>query len=284
MKNSDTREESMKSNTLDEFLDTLSSPRTNIRYRAALKEFSTWYQQANDSEPEWELLTTIEVKDYIAFLQAVRRLSPASINVRLAAIRSLLKTIGRNLHIKGPKQVVSPINTLTPRELGRLLTASEDNPRDFAILNLMSRAGLRVGEVTDLLCQDVELNKRSGWLSIYASKGNKSRKVPMNSETRLALRAWLELRPASVSQTVFLSHSGLPLNARDIQRLVSNYARRIGVKATPHTLRHTFATRAVEKGVDLATLQMILGHSRLETTGRYLHPSAQRMQAAVEGL
>ncbi len=69
-----------------------------------------------------------------------------------------------------------------------------------------------------------------------------------------------------------------------MQRMVAEYARRAGVEATPHTLRHTFATRAIEKGVDIATLQALLGHSRLETTGRYLHPIAERMQEVVEGV
>lgn len=69
-----------------------------------------------------------------------------------------------------------------------------------------------------------------------------------------------------------------------MQRLVAEYARLAGVEVTPPTLRHTFATWVIEKGVDMTILQAHLGHSRLETTGRYLYPTAERMQEAVEGV
>jgi len=271
-------------NPLDDFLSSLTSPRTVERYRAALDEFTAWYRQTNAAEPDWQLLTAVEVKDYMAYLQSVKRLSPASVNLRLAAIRSLLRHLGRSLKVRGPKQVTPPVKALSARELGRLLAAAEGDPRDTAILNLLARAGLRVGEVVRLRLEDVEMNGRSGWLTVKGGKGNKTRHVPLNGEVRQALKAWLEKRPKVQEEWLFLSRSGRPLSERDVQRMTAEYARLANVEATPHTLRHTFATRAIEKGVDVATLQALLGHSRLETTGRYLHPTAERIQAVVEDL
>lgn len=270
--------------SIEDFLATLTSARTVERYRAALEECTAWYQQTNGAEPDWQLLTAVEIKDYIAYLQSVRRLSPASVNLRLAAIRSFLRYLGRSLRVRGPKQVAPPVTALSARELGRLFAAAEGSRRDSAILNLLARAGLRVGEVVRLLVSDVEMNGRGGWLTVRVGKGNKTRRVPLNGEVRQSLKAWLEERVPGEAQTVFLSRNGKPLSERDVQRMVAEYARIAGVEATPHTLRHTFATRAVEKGVDIATLQALLGHSRLETTGRYLHPTAERMQDAVEGI
>jgi len=128
------------------------------------------------------------------------------------------------------------------------------------------------------------MNGRSGWLTVRGGKGNKTRRVPLNGEVRQSLKVWLDERPKVAEDWLFLSRSGRALAERDVQRMVAEYARLAGVEATPHTLRHTFATRAVEKGVDVATLAAILGHSRIETTGRYLHPTAERIQDAVEGI
>ncbi|MEW6179156.1 MAG: tyrosine-type recombinase/integrase [Chloroflexota bacterium] len=271
-------------NPIEDFLSTLTSPRTAERYRSALDEFTEWYTSTTGAGVDWNLLTAVEVKDYTAYLQTVRRLSPASVNLRLAAIRSLLRHLGRTLKVKGPKQVTPPLKALSARELGRLFAAAEGSQRDTAILNLMARAGLRVGEVVRLRLGDVEMNGRSGWLTVRGGKGNKTRRVPLNGEVRQALKAWLDERPKVTEDWLFLSRTGNPLSARDVQRMVAEYARVAGVEATPHTLRHTFATRAIEKGVDVATLAAILGHSRIETTGRYLHPTAERIQDAVEGI
>lgn len=269
-------------NPLDDFISTLTSPRTHTIYRAALDEFAAWYQQTFGEQVNWSLLTVVEVKDYIGHLQSVKRLSPASVNVRLAAIRSLLRHLGRGLPVRGPRQVAPPVKALSGRELGRLLAAAEKNLRDTAILNLMARAGLRVGEVVRLRVDDLD-NGRKGWLTVRGGKGNKTRRVPLNAEARQALKAWLDARNEG-TEILFASRSGSQLAERDVQRMVAEYARIAKVEATPHTLRHTFATRAIEKGMDVATLAAILGHARLETTGRYLHPSAERMEAAVEGL
>ena len=299
-------EETMSADPINEFLSTLSV-RTRQRYEAALADFSAWYRdnecyaQTNGEDPDFELLSPVEVQDYVQYLQTIRRLAPASINLRLAAIRSLLKHLGRSLRLRGPKQVVPPVRALSARELGRLLAAAEGegwtDRRNLAMLDLMARAGLRVGEVVSLTPSDLEINGRSGWLTVRSGKGNKTRRVPLNSECRAALQAYLAVRPQGEQSTcveprrnircqaLFLSRSFLPLSSRDVQRLVSDLARHAGLTdVTPHTLRHTFATRAVEKGVDLATLAAMLGHSRLETTGRYLHPTAERMQEAVEGV
>ena len=137
-------------NPIEDFLSTLTSPRTAERYRSALDEFAGWYTQTVGQQPDWNLLTAVEVKDYTAYLQTVRRLSPSSVNLRLAALRSLLRHLGRTLKVKGPKQVTPPLKALSARELGRLFAAAEGSKRDTAILNLMARAGLRVGEVVRL--------------------------------------------------------------------------------------------------------------------------------------
>ena len=139
----------------------LSSPRTRERYAAALSEFADWYRQTFGESPDPELLTEVEVRDYISHLQTARRLSPSSIHIRLAALRGLARGLGRTLRVKGPRLQRPPVRALSARDLGRLLKAAEGEDwirkRNVAILSLMARAGLRVGEAVALELDDVEL-------------------------------------------------------------------------------------------------------------------------------
>ena len=276
----------MENQLISEFLNTLRNSNTQTAYRVALEEFSLWYAQTNGETLDWKLLTKTELEDYVSYLQTVKRYKPTSIYLHISAIRSLMRYSGRIPPvIKVPKQERKAIRALTPRELGKLLACAEDNPRDYAVMCLMAKAGMRVSEVVKLEVGDLELNPKSGWALIRAGKGNKNRRVPLNNEVRQALRAWLEIRPSYTPYPhVFVSRTGSPLSTRDIQRKISDFARIANLEGeiTPHVLRHTFATRFLEKNGDLASLQIILGHSNLQTTSRYLHPSENRLMNAVE--
>jgi integrase/recombinase XerC len=272
------------------FLDSLFSPKTRELYRAALEEFAAWYERAFGQPPDPTCLTDPEVRDYVVYLQAVRRLSPSSIHIRLAALRGLLRSLGRSLWVRGPRMQRPPVRVVSALELERLFAAAEGdgwmNKRDTAILALMAKAGLRVGEVVALELGDIELGAKSGWVTVRMGKGNKTRRVPLSSGVCRALRAYLAVRPVSGASVLFLSRSGNPLSARDVRRVVVRLARRAGIegRVTPHVLRHTFATRVLEMGADLATVAAILGHESIATTSRYLHPSEARLVEAVERL
>jgi hypothetical protein len=173
--------------------------------------------------------------------------------------------------------------------LGRLLAAVEgpdwQDIRNGAMLNILARAGLRLSEVLALKLDDVTLNDRSGSLLVRQGKGKKERTVALAKEACAALRAHLDVRP-KMAQTdiLFISRSWQPLGARDVQRLITEAKRRAGIQkeVTPHTLQHTFATRFLQNGGDVATLASLLGHTNVATTTRHLHPNAARVQEMVE--
>ncbi len=118
-----------------------------------------------------------------------------------------------------------------------------------------------------------------------AGKGLKERQLALASEARDTLKAHLQARPKVVTDLLLISRTYRALDPRDVQRMVSQAARRVGIKftVTPHTLRHSFATRFLAKNQgDITTLTTILGHANISTTTRHLHPNAQRVQEMVE--
>lgn len=262
---------------------------TRERYAAGLAAFRAWYRQSYADEPDATLLTDDEVRDYRVYLTGVKGYKAATVNVYLAPIRAIVRAQGRTLKVKGVKQVQTPLGTLDARDLGRLINAVDgpqwSDRRDVALINVMARAGLRVSEALALKVGDIELGPRSGKLLVREGKGLKSRTLALSSETRDTLKAYLQVRPEVNGDLLFLSRTHRALDPRDVQRMVSEAARRAGIKftVTPHTLRHSFATRFLAKNQgDIATLATILGHANISTTTRYLHPNALQVQGMVE--
>jgi site-specific recombinase XerD len=264
---------------------------TRRQYRLALDDFATWYRQSYGEAPIANLLTEEELREWRAHLTGVRQLQAATVNQRLSAVKSLARANGRDLTVRGVRRVPQPVEPLNGRELGRLFAAAEGkrwlDARNVALLSVMGRAGLRVSEVCALQIGDVELNPRSGSALVRQGKGLKERSVPLSLQARKDLAAYLEVRPTAPAAQLFLSKSQRALSVRAVQRMVKRVARLAlidGKDVTPHVLRHTFATRFLRKGGDLATLQSLLGHANLSTTARYLHPNAAQVQAMVEGM
>jgi site-specific recombinase XerD len=248
--------------------------------------------------PEWVIgmgrnmhLTEEEAREWRNHLSGAQSLSAATVNQRLAALRGIARHHGRPLRISGVRRTPPPIATLNGREMGRLLAAVDGlhwlDKRNVAIIALMVRAGLRVSEVVNLESGDVAMSERSGRVVIRQGKGLKERTAPLSRRARLELTAYQDARPSFAGDRLFVTKAGNPLTARDAQRLVASARRKADVSGdvTPHILRHTFATRALQQAnMDLATLARILGHDNLTTTARYLHPNMARVAEMVEEL
>lgn len=147
----------------------------------------------------------------------------------------------------------------------------------------MLYSGLRVGDVVGLELNDVEISPRSGQLTCRWGKGRKQRIVPLPLEARRALSTYLECRPPSDSQSLFVGERG-PLTEHGVRAICSKYAAISGVSFSPHTLRHTFAHRYLDQGGDIASLAQILGHENLNTTSIYTKRSQEELSRLAEDL
>ena len=151
------------------------------------------------------------------------------------------------LIVKGMQKVTPPLEPLSGRELGRLLAVLAGDrwldKRNVAMISLMARAGLRVGELVALRVSDVQTSERKGQVLIRQGKGLKERTVPLSRMARAELAVYLAVRPSFAGVWLFISQGGKPLSARDVQRLVSAASRKAGIAqaVTPHLCHQSVA-------------------------------------------
>jgi len=166
--------------------------------------------------------------------------------------------------------------------------------RDYCILNLMLLCGLRRQEVCNLKRQDLKIEGKKFWLYVFG-KGSRWRKLPIASpdlifelERYFKKQGHIDKPEAQMFwQIRFKRSTGpLPITAEGIRWLVSRYVRKANFqkRITAHSLRHTCLTNALQRGVDLATVQALAGHSNISTTSRYLHTTEEKLEQAAARL
>ncbi len=234
----------------------------------------------------------MDSEDFRAFSASSYRkgLGARSIQRRLSACRTFFRYLIREKHIdKNPVTDVSapkgkkrlPGN-LDADRMAHLLDIPGKGPlvdRDRAILELLYSSGLRLSELTDLDCGDVD---RQDATVRVTGKGNKDRIIPVGRKALQALRQWDQSRVqlANVDENaLFVSNRGTRISPRSVQARVTHWARRQGIDANvyPHLFRHSFATHLLESSHDLRGVQELLGHTNISTTQVYTHLDFQHL-------
>lgn len=241
----------------------------------------------------YDAVTQADIYDFLAFLSRDRELNAAS----RARMVTTLKGFYRYHTEKVNKLTNNPVATLDtpkiPKTLPSFLTLEEskrlleavdgrNKVRDYCIISIFLNCGLRISELVGLDLLDI----RPDHLLIHG-KGNKERIVYLNDSCAAALDAWLEKResmqPGS-EKAVFLSSRRHRMSVDTVQLIVRNTLLRAGLDAsriTPHKLRHTAATLMLQNGVDVRTLQEVLGHENLNTTQIYTHLGGRELKGAA---
>ncbi len=185
-------------------------------------------------------------------------------------------------NLSAPKRECNGRTYLTPQEYPRLLSLTGSNPRDYAILQVFLQTGIRVSELCSLTLSDVDLTDRT--LTIHQGKGMADRTIELEKKGLQAIKNYLQTRPQSLSDVLFLNYQAEPLSERGVQKLLAKYVKLAGItkKISPHSLRHTFATYKAERGVSPYQLQQWLGHRNLTTTQIYVHLGKQNSRKVME--
>jgi site-specific recombinase XerD len=290
-----------------------AAARTRRAYALDVAQFAQWASAGGlapmDVDPK-------AVRRYVAHLSerppAGEGVAPSTSARKLAALRALFASQREHGHIpQNPADLVS-----TPRRgshLPRVLSASEaknlldaipvSDPlelRDRAIFELAYASGLRAEELVSLSLDDVD---HDGEQLRVEGKGRKTRFVPVGEPAMAAVTAYLEraraklaeqAAPATaahagqvasrVPQALFLSKTGRPLGTGDVRRRLRMWTTRIGVGegASPHALRHSFATHLLDGGADLRSIQELLGHASVSSTQIYTRVESARLRTAYK--
>lgn len=222
-------------------------------------------------------------EDLEAFLAKLQKegYTPKSLSRKINSTRTFYRFLKVNEYITDdpsllvahPKYELAPPRILTPTEYRALRDASRNDPRMFAIIELLLQTGIRIGELAALKLSDI----RNDSLHVAAYEKHEEREVPLNRPAKDALKRYLEVRPQVKEEKVFVTKSGRPFLIRNIRTAVERYFRLAEIKgAKVNDLRHTFVAHHLKQGVSLVLLSKVLGHKRLSTTERYLQYVKER--------
>lgn len=245
-----------------------------------------------DLSPEIEEIDAPMLRNYLAWLHkaSARR---TTIHRKLSALRGFFRFLVRQQVVKSnpAEMIFAPRlerrlpKVLTVDEVFQLLDAIEwgdslADLRDRAAFELLYACGLRVEELVHLDVPDVSFPQK---LVRVFGKGRKERLVPVGSRALTALRAYLD-RGAMNSGALFPGRGSTRMNPRTVERRLERRMLQAGITkhASPHTLRHSFATHLLDGGADLRAIQELLGHASLAATQRYTQVSLQKLMEVYD--
>lgn len=238
-----------------------------------------------------------EVRNFLAWLRQ-RPLSARSVARHLVALRGFYKFLVKEglvssdvtSEVGAPRLGRALPKFLSPDEVERLLQqpilSTPAGLRDKAMLELLYATGMRVSELVNVRIAD--LDEKYGIIRCLG-KGSKERVIPVGQAALKAVQHYVTLgRPQIARQRqspyLFLNHMGGRLSRVGFWKIISDYGRRamISTPLTPHLVRHSFATHLLERGADLRSIQMMLGHSDISTTQVYTHVLTARLKQVYD--
>jgi len=281
--------ENKKDHLIDSFLDSLYiekglSNNTVSSYRNDIKSFLLWIDK-NSFNP-------LSINDSVAnnYISKLFRdgLKSSSVNRKISSIKSFYTFLQKKkIIMKSPiADIVMPKQekylpvSMSEEEVERLLNSPDLNieieRRDKAIIELLYATGMRISELTNLKLTDIDINRSV--LKVFG-KGSKERLVPFGEKAAESISLYLKDRKDLKSKEIFLSNRGTKISRGAFWQRIKIYIKRENLKISisPHTLRHAFATHLLNRGADLRSVQILLGHSDLSTTQIYTHIAKQRL-------
>ena len=266
------------------------SQNTVKAYEVDLLAFISWV--TDNTNTDVKNIKEDNINKYISYLFKTK-LKSSSVNRKISSIKSFyLFLIKKNIINTSPiSEVISPKqekylpSSMSEDEVDKLLNSPDSNikieKRDKAMIEMLYATGMRISELVNLKITDVDMQR---CVVKVLGKGSKERLIPFGEEAYEALNNYLSDRDESSSKEVFLSNRKTKISRVAFWHRIKLYLVRENLKQTisPHTLRHAFATHLLNRGADLRSVQLLLGHSDLSTTQIYTHIAKQRLSDVLK--
>jgi site-specific recombinase XerD len=263
------------------------SPETIRSYIHAVHDFAAYFHKPPDQ------MGAEELRQFQLHMLQERKLATGTVQYRMTALRFFFKRVLKRYDpefydmglTRRPKKL--PV-VLSPEEVEKLIEAAP-NIRYRMILLLLYSTGLRRTEASQLKIADIDSKRMV--IHVHEGKNSRDRELPLTPKLLEALRAYW--RACKVKPKVYLfptrfktTDDERPITDKAVWHACRESARRAGLskRLGPHTLRHTFATHLIESGTDLPTIQLLMGHQKLQDTTLYVHLSRRHLHAAVNPL
>lgn len=253
-------------------------------YLMAVRQFAEYFHRSPDR------LGPDHIRRFQSYLLQEKKLSPRSIVQRVSALRFLfVKTLKRHSmleHLPFPKAPRRLPTVLSQDEVGRLIDSASNLLHRTMLMTLYS-TGMRRAELCRLQVRDIDSERNL--IHIRAGKGGRDRDVPLSPKLLETLREywrWMKPKTWLFPGTVKNWRADVPISDKIPWHACREAAQRAGIqkRVSPHTLRHSWATHLLEAGADLRTIQVLLGHAKLEHTIVYLHLSQKHLTAVANPL
>ena len=265
---------------------------SNNTVKAYEADISSFFQWLDNEDLKYKNLQEDHVNQYISFLFQ-RKMRSSSVNRKISSIKSFYIFLVKRNFVKNsplndlvtPKQEKYLPESMSEAEVDKLLNspdvANKIENRDKAMIEMLYATGMRISELVNLKITDVDMKRCV--VKVFG-KGSKERLVPFGETALDSLRSYLNEREQSSSKEIFLSNRGKKMTRVAFWQRVKIYLIRENLKnsISPHTLRHAFATHLLNRGADLRSVQLLLGHSDLSTTQIYTHIAKQRLSDVLK--
>ena len=265
---------------------------SNNTVKAYEADISSFFQWLDNEDLKYKNLQEDHINKYISFLFQ-RKMRSSSVNRKISSIKSFYIFLVKRNFVKNsplndlvtPKQEKYLPESMSEAEVDKLLNSpnvsNKIENRDKAMIEMLYATGMRISELVNLKITDVDMKRCV--VKVFG-KGSKERLVPFGETALDSLRSYLNEREQSSSKEIFLSNRGKKMTRVAFWQRVKIYLIRENLKnsISPHTLRHAFATHLLNRGADLRSVQLLLGHSDLSTTQIYTHIAKQRLSDVLK--